>query len=58
MNTSSNQRWDVTLLDTEDGLGDAFPPLPDDLMALMGWTVDDILSFEIVDNYLKVSKSS
>jgi hypothetical protein len=58
MNTLSKHNWKVTLLDTGDGTGDAFLLLPDDIMALMGWAVDDILSFELVDNCIKVSKST
>ncbi|MGV3581258.1 MAG: hypothetical protein ACO1N8_03040 [Methylophilus sp.] len=56
MNTSSKQSWHVTLLDTGDGSGDAFLPLPDELMVLMGWTTDDILSIEYVGNCIKLTK--
>lgn len=37
------QHWAASLVDAGDGSGDQILELPDDLMAALGWAIDDIL---------------
>lgn len=39
----------LPLVDTGDGSGDAFLPLPDDVLVALGWNIGDTLSINVVD---------
>lgn len=43
---SENKRWTVTCQDAADGTGDLIVPLPDDLLAAIGWACGDKLNME------------
>lgn len=58
LNTHTPKKWTTTMTDPGDGSGDVIINFPDDLIALTGWVEGDVLSFEIIDNYIKVSKSN
>lgn len=45
------------MTDAGDRSGDVIVNFPDDLIALTGWVEGDVLSFEMVDKCIKVSKS-
>lgn len=45
-----------TLVDTEDGTGDAYLPLSDELIEEMGWKEGDNITLSIVDGVLILSK--
>jgi len=58
LNDSPPKQWLTTMTDAGDGSGDVIINFPDDLLAIIGWVEGDVLSFEIIDNYIKVSKSN
>lgn len=38
-----HRQWKAQLVDVDDGSGDQILELPDDLMAALGWSIDDTL---------------
>lgn len=58
MNTEPQKNWTTALIDAGDGSGDTIISFPDDLMAFMGWAEGDVLSLEIVDNCIKLTKDN
>lgn len=45
----SNKVWKLTLIDPEDGSGDALLVLPEELLAKVGWAEGDLLEIEQVE---------
>lgn len=46
----------TTLIDTFDGSGDQFLPLPDELMQRMGWQIGDVLDLNVLTDGLQLSR--
>lgn len=53
MNTIS-KKFRVTLLDAEDGSDDCILPIPDEVMAGLGWKIGDSLAIEKVSDGIVV----
>jgi hypothetical protein len=49
-------KWDLTLVDAGDGTGDCFIEIPPELLNSLGWGLDDVVSVEIVEQGLFVTK--
>lgn len=45
-----NNGWEAILEDCGDGSGDAFLPIPEELLEELGWSVDDELQLEVRDD--------
>lgn len=58
LNTPPSLEWTTTLIDAGDGYGDVIISFPDDLIAFMGWAEGDVLSLEIADNCIKLTKDN
>lgn len=58
LNTPPSIKLTTTLIDADDGSGDVIISFPDDLMAFMGWAEGDVLSLELVDNCIKLTKDN
>lgn len=57
MNTSP-KKFRVTLLDAEDGSDDCILPIPDAVMARLGWKIGDTLAIEKVSDGIVVISNS
>lgn len=52
----SNKIWKLTLIDPEDGSGDALVELPEELLAQVGWVEGELLEIEQVENCIVIKK--
>jgi len=52
----SNKIWKLTLIDPEDGSGDALVELPDELLAEVGWVEGELLEIEQVEKCIVIKK--
>ena len=53
-----NKEWQLTLIDPQDGSGDALVELPDDLLAKLGWVEGELLEIEQVEKMLLLKKTT
>jgi len=44
------QQWSTRIIDANDGRGNSFLPLPDDLCAQLGWTEDTVVDVSVSDS--------
>ena len=51
-----NKEWKLTLIDPQDGSGDALVELPDDLLATLGWVEGELLEIEQVEKGIVIKK--
>lgn len=58
MSSDCDNKWIVTLIDPEDGSGDAVLPLPDDLLSSLGWEEGDELSIALEEKKVILRKIS
>ena len=42
-----NHSWTTTLIETDDGSGDAILQFPDDLIKMKGWTEGTVLNLKV-----------
>lgn len=52
----SNKVWKVTLIEAEDGSGDALIELPDEVLALVGWVEGESLEIEQLKDCIVIKK--
>lgn len=52
----TNKTWKLTLIDPEDGSGDALVELPTELLATVGWVEGELLEIEQVENSIILKK--
>jgi hypothetical protein len=50
METQSNKRWTIDVVEADDGSGDLVLPLPDDLLEDAGWKTGDTLKWTDLGN--------
>jgi len=53
----SNKEWQLTLIDPQDGSGDALVELPDDLLATLGWAEGELLEIEQIEKGVVIQKA-
>lgn len=58
MSSDFNSSWVVTLIDPEDGSGDAILPIPDDILSSLGWAEGDELSITLEEKKVILRKIS
>lgn len=51
-------RWEVTLIGADDGSGDCFVELPNDLLEQIDWHEGDVINIKIVNDQLVLTKVS
>ena len=52
----SNKVWKVSLIEAEDGSGDALIELPDEVLALVGWVEGELLEIEKLKECIVIKK--
>lgn len=51
-----DKKWKVEIIDAGDNSGDFIIILPDEILAQLGWKLDDVLTVEVVDNKIILKK--
>lgn len=54
----SNKEWQLTLIDPQDGSGDALVELPEDLLATFGWVEGELLEIEQVEKSIVIKTAN
>lgn len=52
----STKKWDLILIDTEDGSGDCYIELPLDFLIEVGWNEGDMINCNCVDSQVRLTK--
>lgn len=52
----SNKVWKLTLIEAEDGSGDALIELPNELLTLVGWVEGESLEIEQLKECIVIKK--